>query len=109
MTTTHGKIEDIVITIRQCLSLSGCDRAIREREIGYFIKNKDPMRYADFRRRGLFVGSGVIEASCRTVIVQRLKHSGMHWTVRQANSIIALRCNIMSNRWKDFWEYRAVA
>jgi hypothetical protein len=104
-----GKVEDIVIAIRQCLSLPGCDSAICEREIGYFTKNKDRMRYGDFRRRGLFVGSGVLEAGCRTVIGQRLKHSGMHWTVRGANSIIALRCNIMSNRWEDFWEQRAAA
>lgn len=71
--------------------------------------NKDRMRYEDFRRRGLFIGSGVLEAGCRTVIGQRLKHSGMHWTVKGANSIIALRCNIMSNRWEDFWEHRAAA
>ena len=104
-----GKVEDIVTAIRQCLTLSGCERAICEREIGYFEKNKERMRYGDFRRRGLFVGSGVLEAGCRTVIGQRLKHSGMHWTVRGANSIIALRCNIMSNRWEDFWEHRAAA
>jgi hypothetical protein len=104
-----GKVEDIVIAIRQCLSLPGCDRAICEREIGYFTRNKDRMRYADFRTRGLFVGSGVLEAGCRTVVGQRLKQSGMHWTVRGANSIIALRCSILSNRWEDFWEHRAAA
>jgi hypothetical protein len=104
-----GKAEAIVIAIRQCLTSPGWDKAIGKREIGYFTKNKDRMRYADFRRRGLFVGSGVLEAGCRTVIGQRLKHSGMHWTVRGANCIIALRCNIMSNRWEDFWEHRAVA
>ena len=49
------------------------------------------------------------EAGCRTVIGQRLKQSGMHWTVRGANNIIALRCCILSNRWEDFWEYRACA
>jgi len=80
-----------------------------EREIGYFEKNKDRMRYNEFRRQGLFVGSGVVEAGCRTVIGQRLKQSGMHWTVKGANSIIALRCCFLSNRWEDFWEYRACA
>jgi len=94
-----GRVEDIVVAIRHCLSLPGCDSAICEREIGYFTKNKDRMRYGDFRRRGLFIGSGVLEAGCRTVIGQRLKQSGMHWTVKGANSIIALRCNIMSHRW----------
>jgi len=48
------------------------------------------MRYAEFRNRGLFVGSGVLEAGCRTLIGQRLKQSGMHWTVQGANSILAL-------------------
>ena len=61
------------------------------------------------RQKGLFVGSGVLEAGCRTVVGQRLKQSGMHWTVKGANSIIALRCNILSNRWEDFWEHRAAA
>jgi len=65
------------------------------------------MRYEGFRKQGLFVGSGVVEAGCRTVIGQRLKQSGMHWTVKGANSIIALRCCILSGRWEDFWEYRA--
>ena len=49
------------------------------------------------------------EAGCRTVVGQRLKQSGMHWTVKGANDIIALRCSLLSNRWEDFWEYRAAA
>ncbi len=102
-----GRVEDVINAIKQCSSIPGCDKSICEREIGYFEKNKERMRYADFRKRGLFVGSGVLEAGCRTAIGQRLKQSGMHWTVRGANSIIALRCSILSNRWEDFWEYRA--
>ena len=101
-----GRVEDVIDAIHSCSSLPGCDKAICDREIGYFEKNKRRMRYADFRKRGFFVGSGVLEAGCRTVIGQRLKQSGMHWTVRGANSIIALRCSIMSNRWEDFWEHR---
>lgn len=101
-----GKVEDVITAIEKLLSL---DKETREREIGYFEKNKERMRYADFRQRGLFVGSGVLEAGCRTVIGQRLKQSGMHWTVRGANSIIALRCSLLSNRWEDFWEQRVAA
>jgi len=104
-----GRPEEVIDAIHRCSSLPGYDQAICEREIGYFEKNKERMRYSNFRKRGLFVGPGVLEAGCRTVIGQRLKQSGMHWTVRGANSIIALRCNIMSNRWEDFWEHRAVA
>lgn len=80
-----------------------------DKTIGYYDQNKERMRYNRFRERGLFVGSGVIEAGCRSVIGQRLKQSGMHWTVRGANSIIALRCILMSHHWDDFWAYRAAA
>jgi hypothetical protein len=104
-----GEPEKVIEAIHRCSVLLGCDKEICDRESGYFERNKERMRYADFWERGLFVGSGVLEAGCRTVIGQRLKQSGMHWTVRGANRIIALRCNIMSNRWEDFWEHRAAA
>lgn len=105
----EGKVEDVIDAIKKLFPLRGHDRESCEREIGYFEKNRERMRYADFRKRGLFVGSGVLEAGCRTVIGQRLKQSGMHWTVRGANSIIALRCILLSNRWEDFWESRVCA
>ena len=104
-----GRVEAVIKAIGQLSSLPGYNQALCEREIGYFEKNKERMRYAAFRNRGLFVGSGVLEAGCRTLIGQRLKQSGMHWSVQGANSILALRCNILSNRWEDFWEHRAAA
>src|SRR2546429_5494564 len=73
----------------------------------YFQTNKERMRYAQFRSQGLFVGSGVVEAGCKTIIGQRLKQSGMRWTVNHANAIIALRCSQLSGRWEEFWEQRA--
>jgi len=104
-----GNVEAVIKAIEALAYMPGYDKELCEREIGYFEKNKERMRYADFKKRGLFVGSGVMEAGCRTVVGQRLKQSGMHWTVNGANSIIALRCNLLSNRWEDFWEYRAAA
>ena len=76
--------------------------------IGYFKNNAQRMDYAKYRSQGLFVGSGVMEAGCKTIITQRLKQSGMRWTVRGANDIIALRCCQLSGRWEEFWENRAV-
>jgi hypothetical protein len=104
----QGRVEDVIIAIKH-LSTPATVKDLCEREMGYFEKNKERMRYAEFRRLGLFVGSGVLEAGCRAVIGQRLKQSGMHWSVNGANSIIALRCCLFSNRWEDFWEYRAAA
>jgi len=60
------------------------------------------MRYKWFRSRGLFVGSGAVESGCKAVIGQRLKLSGMHWTVAVAGAgaIAALRCREASSQWE---------
>jgi hypothetical protein len=55
---------------------------------------------------GLFVGSGVVEAGCKTVIGGRCKQSGMFWSKSGAENILALRCLHSSRRLKDFWKYR---
>ena len=51
------------------------------------------------------MGSGVIEAGCETVL-GRLKQSGMFWTARGANAIIALQCCQFSGKFEDYWEAR---
>ena len=76
-------------------------------EAEYFDTNRDRMRYPQFRKKNLFVGSGVIEAGCKTVIGYRLKQSGMFWTVRGANAIIALRCCSISGKFEGYWAERA--
>ena len=75
----------------------------------YFERNAARMRYPRFRAQGLFVGSGVVEAGCRTVVGKRLKCSGMFWSVRGANAILALRCCRLSGRFEDYWESRSRA
>jgi hypothetical protein len=67
------------------------------------------MRYPEFRRQDLFVGSGVIEAGCKTVIGSRLERSGMFCTERGVNAILALRCNRLSGQFEDYWENRRSA
>lgn len=104
-----GKVGQVIKAIKRLSLSTEFAKEVCVKEIGYFEKNKKRMRYDDFRKKGLFVGSGVLEAGCRTVIGQRLKQSGMHWSVKGANSIIALRCCLLSNRWEDFWEHRACA
>ncbi len=105
----NGQVEKVIEAIRQLSPSTDCGREVCEKASNYFDKNKERMRYNVFRKRGFFVGSGVLEAGCRSVIGQRLKQSGMHWTVNGANNIISLRCCFFSNRWEDFWEHRAAA
>jgi hypothetical protein len=96
----EGKIEDLVAGLR---SIDSCNAELAEKirlEAGYFEKHADRMRYPEFRRQHLFVGSGVIEAGCKTLIGSRCKQSGMTWTVRGANAILALRCCWFNGRLK---------
>lgn len=104
-----GRIEQLAAALRE-IETDDPDLAHRlTLEADYFERNAERMRYREFRRQGLFVGSGVIEAGCRTVIASRLKRSGMFWSVRGANAITALRCARFSNRFDDYWENRARA
>ena len=93
----YGDIDGIAAAVRE-YPLEGAKKDEAERELGYFLANAPRMRYHWFRSRSLFVGSGAVEASCKTVIGQRLKQSGMHWTVAGADSIIALRCREASSQ-----------
>ncbi|HID49974.1 MAG TPA: ISKra4 family transposase [Chromatiales bacterium] len=102
----QGQIEALVKVLRQ---FPPPDDEVAHRlanEADYFERNADRMRYPEFRQQGLFVGSGVVEAGCRTVIGARLKRSGMFWTVAGANAIIALRCRRLSGRFEDYCENR---
>jgi hypothetical protein len=102
----ENKAEKIIDQAKKLLPPLGEIRKKVEEEITYLVNNKERMRYADYRAQGWFVGSGVIEAGCRTLIGSRLKQSGMEWTVRGANAIIALRCVHSSGRLEDYWESR---
>ena len=104
-----GEIEKLVGALRS-IDTSNPQMAEKIRaEADYFETNAERMRYPKFRRQHLFVGSGVIEAGCKTVIGSRLKQSGMYWTVRGANAILALRTSRLSGRFEQYWENRIMA
>jgi hypothetical protein len=104
-----GKIEELVCSLRSIDSTNPEVVGKLRTEADYFDRNAGRMRYPKYRRQHLFVGSGVIEAGCKTVIGSRLKLSGMFWTVRGANAIIALRCCHLNGGFEDYWETRRAA
>jgi hypothetical protein len=104
-----GKIEALVKILRDIRSGDADLARAVSNEADYFERNAGRMRYPKFRAQRLFVGSGVVEAGCRTVVGKRLKCSGMFWSVRGANTILALRCCRLSNRFEDYWESRSRA
>ena len=98
----HGSFHAL---LRSLDAVSGhCEEA--QKGLGYFRRNRQRMRYPEFRAAGLCVGSGVVEAGCKHVVGTRLKRPGMHWSVAGANAILALRCCVLSQRFDDFWETR---
>lgn len=100
----QGNVEQLVENINKHLPRSGPRRKDARKEIEYFKKNADRMRYDKFKAQGLFVGSGVIEAGCRTVICQRFKQPGMFWSTKGAHALMQVRCSILSQRYNDDWE-----
>jgi hypothetical protein len=102
-----GRVEAVLAAMGRLRPKTETAQDERRKATEYFKTNAERMRYGQFRQQGLFVGSGVVEAGCRTIVGQRLKQSGMHWTVRGANAILALRCWDLSGRWEHFWEARS--
>lgn len=98
-----GNLDAVLSAIRGHTSRPGEVGKQAARELDYFHTNQHRMRYAHFRSLGLCVGSGVVEAGCKVVIAQRLKRSGMFWSLNGANAIIALRCSLLSGTFDAFW------
>jgi hypothetical protein len=99
----YGDIDGIEAAVRT-YPLEGVKKDEIEKELGYFLNNAPRMRYRWFRSRGLFVGFGVVESGCKAVIGQRLKLSGMRWTLAGADAIATLRCQQASRPKDRIWK-----
>lgn len=100
-----NKVQKLIAQTRQeCLGKTQAEAV--EKELGYFVNNVARMQYGTFRDQGLFIGSGVIEAGCKTIIGSRCKQSGMFWGEPGAENILALRCIHASRRLDEFWKDR---
>lgn len=98
-------VENLIKETRQECQGQARAQAVEE-QLGYFVNNVNRMQYRTFRREGYFIGSGVIEAGCKTVIGSRCKQSGMFWGKPGAKNILALRCIHSSRRLDQFWKER---
>jgi hypothetical protein len=92
-----GDIRALLAAARD-LKFTGSLAGERDRALHYFEVNAPRMHHARYRSLGLFTGSGVIEAGCKSIVGQRLKLSGMRWTEHGATGILTLRCQEASNR-----------
>ncbi len=101
----QDKVAQLIAQARQECAGKTQAQAV-EKELAYFVKNAERMQYGTFRRKGFFIGSGVIEAGCKTVIGARCKQSGMFWSEPGAENVLALRCIQSSRRLAEFWKDR---
>ena len=98
-----GNVQAILAAGRD-LKFTGSLAGDRDKALAYFEHNAHRMHYQHFRDLGMFVGSGVVEAGCKSIIGQRLKLSGMRWTVGGATGIATLRCQDASGQWNEVWQ-----
>jgi hypothetical protein len=100
-----GEVEQLIVQARaECAGKAQAQGV--EKELGYLVNNVARMQYGTFRAKGFFIGSGVIEAGCKTVIGARCKQSGMFWGRPGAQNVLALRCIHSSRRLGMFWKDR---
>ncbi len=97
-------LDTVLREARQTLPRRGKRRGAALKQIAYFESNTDKMRYAEYLARGLFIGSGVVEAGCKTVIGRRLKQSGMFWGVSGAQNVLDIRCLLENRQFGLFWD-----
>lgn len=102
----EGHIGKIADQAERKKARSGKRRATAQREIEYLRNNAQRMQYARFKQLGLFIGSGVVEAGCKTVIGKRTKQSGMFWKIEGAQNILDIRCAVLSDTYDDYWAWR---
>jgi hypothetical protein len=99
------KIAQVIAQATADLPTKAQTRKSAKKQIAYFERNRSKMLYQTFRTAGYFIGSGVVEAGCKTVVGQRLKQSGMLWSCKGASHLLAVRCALLSGWFEGFWKH----
>jgi len=95
-------VEKVIRALKH-LTMKYPQRTTITRALKYFRGHRARMRYADLKSRGMPIGSGVVEAACKTLVAQRLKQSGMRWSAGGAQAILTPRGWDQSERFDDAW------
>ena len=99
----HSQLRQVIRAIRY-LSPRGQPLLDKVRlGVAYLFNHRHRLRYQHFRQAGYPVGSGTVESACKVVMQERMKQAGMRWSRDGAQSMLALRCVLLSDRWDEVW------
>lgn len=88
------------------LSIRGKNRMdALARELTFFTRNADRMNYRSFLDMGLPIGSGPVEAACKSIVKQRMCKSGQRWSLNGAQHILHIRAVVKSGYWDAYWNH----
>jgi hypothetical protein len=95
-----------VITQARTLTDARPELSDPDDNLGFLERHQQRMAYGTYRKKGWFIGSGVIEAGCKNVVGKRLKQSGMFWSETGATCVLNFRTLLLSQRFDTFWLQR---
>jgi hypothetical protein len=99
-----NRVEWVISQASQNMPAGPKAREAAQKEIDYFKNNQSRMQYKTYLDAGYFIGSGVVEAGCKSVVGQRLKQSGMRWSVEGARQTLNFRCALASGLFDILWD-----
>jgi hypothetical protein len=88
---------------REIKRLKGKRQQDAEKQRNYFINNREMMNYAIYVEEGLPIGSGPVEAACKTIVKARMCQSGMRWNKESGANVLNLRVLTKSDEWDKMW------
>jgi hypothetical protein len=108
-----GGVDEVIIELRRLerklpKKVNKTRREQLRKERKYFTNQRERMEYVRYQELGLPIGSGVVEAACKTLAAQRLKLSGMSWRDGK-QGILTIRSLQQSDRWERAWPLLASA
>ena len=100
----NGGADKVIDTFAaELASLPAKGQKALQTELTYFRNQRSRMDYAAYLRQGLPIASGVIEATCKTLVTQRMKCSGMRWSSPGGQAVLTLRVLVQSGPWRPAW------
>jgi hypothetical protein len=98
-----GGIEKVINTLRY-LSKNDPNNKKLVTELNYFRNNRHRMGYAEAIEANYPIGSGVTEATCKTLVTQRMKCAGMRWDINGGQGVLTARSLIQSEKFDKGWK-----